>query len=83
MGGAGMLSVAAALPIMGAKIDAMGGGAAGGGAALQMMSWLGVILAVIFTGVWLYFRARGGYKPVQQLQKMEFAQAGTSTRDRH
>lgn len=79
MGGAGMLSVAAALPIMGAKIDAMGGGAAGGGAALQMMSWLGIILAVIFTGVWLYFRARGGYKPVQQLQKMEFAQA-TRTR---
>ena len=40
MGGTGMLSVAVALPIMGAKIDEMGGGAAGGGAALQMMAVL-------------------------------------------
>ena len=37
---------------MGAKIDQYGGGAAGGGAALQMMSWLGLILFVIFSGVW-------------------------------
>ena len=64
MGAAGMLSVAVALPIMGAKIDEYGGGAAGGGAALQMMAWLGVILTVIFTGIWLYFKARGGYRVV-------------------
>jgi hypothetical protein len=64
LGGAGMLSVAVALPIMGAKIDAMGGGAAGGGAALQMMSWLGAILSVVFVGLWAYFRARGGYRAV-------------------
>jgi MFS family permease len=64
MGAAGMLSVAFALPIMGAKIDEMGGGAAGGGAALQMMSWLGGVLLIIFTGLWLYFRARGGYRVV-------------------
>lgn len=64
MGGAGMLSVAVALPIMGAKIDAMGGGAAGGGAALQMMSWLGAILTVIFLLLWFYFKSRGGYRAV-------------------
>jgi len=68
MGGAGMLSVAVALPIMGARIDeivrAGGSAAAGGGAALQMMSWLGLILTLIFSGVWLYFRARGGYRVV-------------------
>jgi len=68
MGGAGMLSVAVALPIMGGKIDeivrAGGSAAAGGGAALQMMSWLGLILLIIFCGVWLFFRARGGYRVV-------------------
>ena len=64
MGGAGMASVAAALPIMGAKIDEIGG-AAGAGAALQMVSVLGAILTVIFTGLYFYFRARGGYKAIQ------------------
>jgi MFS family permease len=65
MGGTGMLSVGLALPIMGAKIDQYAGGAAaGGGAALRMMSWLGLILLVIFSGVWVYFRARGGYRVV-------------------
>jgi MFS family permease len=69
MGGAGMLSVAAALPIMGSKIDQIvraGGNAANAaGAALQMMSWLGLILFFIFSGLWLYFKARGGYRVVQ------------------
>ncbi len=60
MGGAGMLSVAFALPLMGARIDRYGGGA-----ALQMISWLGAILAVIFAALWLYFRVRGGYKVVR------------------
>jgi MFS family permease len=59
MGGAGMLSVAVALPIMGARIDKYGAGA-----ALQMVSYLGAILTVIFGGLWLYFRARGGYRVV-------------------
>jgi MFS family permease len=59
MGGAGMLSVAFALPVMGERMDKYGGGA-----ALQMISWLGAILAVIFIGLWLYFKARGGYKVV-------------------
>jgi MFS family permease len=69
MGGTGMLSVGLALPIMGAKIDEIasrgGGAAAGGGAALVMMSWLGIVLFVIFGAVGLYFKARGGYRVVQ------------------
>jgi MFS family permease len=60
MGGAGMLSVAVALPIMGAKIDQ-----SGAGAALQFVSILGAILTVVFGGLFLYFKAKGGYRPVQ------------------
>ena len=59
MGGAGMLSVAVAIPIMGARIDRLGPGA-----ALQMIAGLGVILAVVFLGVYAFFAARGGYRPV-------------------
>jgi MFS family permease len=60
MGGAGMLSVAVALPIMGARIDKFGPGA-----ALQLVAGLGAILAVIFGGLLLYFKAKGGYRAVQ------------------
>jgi MFS family permease len=60
MGGAGMLSVAVALPIMGARIDKFGPGA-----ALQLVAGLGAILAVIFGGLLLYFKAKGGYQAVQ------------------
>jgi MFS family permease len=59
MGGTGLLSVAIVLPIMGARMDQYGPGA-----ALQMVATLGVILTVIFTGLWLYFRSRGGYRAV-------------------
>jgi len=59
MGGAGMLSVAVVLPIMGARIDSLGAGA-----ALQLVAGLGMVLAVIFGGLFVYFRARGGYQPV-------------------
>jgi hypothetical protein len=59
MGGAGMLSVAAAIPIMGARIDQYGPGA-----ALQLIAALGAILAVIFVGMYAFFAARGGYRPV-------------------
>ena len=59
MGGAGMLSVAIVLPMMGARIDQLGAGA-----ALQFVGGLGVVLAVIFGGLMVYFRARGGYKAV-------------------
>jgi fucose permease len=59
LGGAGMLSVGLVLPIMGERMDQYGPGA-----ALQMVAALGAILAVIFTGVWVYFKARGGYRAV-------------------
>lgn len=59
MGGAGMLSVALILPMMGARIDRLGAGA-----ALQAVAGLGVVLFVIFGGLFLYFRARGGYTAV-------------------
>ena len=59
MGGTGLLSVAIVLPIMGARMDQYGPGA-----ALQMVAALGAILTVIFTGLWLYFRSRGGYRAV-------------------
>ena len=60
MGGAGMLSVAVALPIMGARIDTLGPAA-----ALRMVAALGGILALIFGGLFLYFKARGGYRAIQ------------------
>jgi MFS family permease len=60
MGGAGMLSVAIALPMMGARIDRLGPGA-----ALQMVAVLGLILAVVFGGLLVFFRARGGYRAVR------------------
>ena len=54
-----MLSVAVALPVMGSRMDQFGPGA-----ALRMISGLGVILAVIFGGMYFYFKARGGYRAV-------------------
>jgi hypothetical protein len=60
MGGAGMLSVGLVLPIMGARMDQYGPGA-----ALQMVAVLGGMLTVTFAGVWLRFRARGGYRAVR------------------
>jgi MFS family permease len=60
MGGAGMLSVAVALPIMGARIDKFGPGA-----ALQLIAGLCVILTIIFGALYAYFKARGGYRAIQ------------------
>ena len=59
MGGTGLLSVAIVLPIMGARMDQFGPGA-----ALQMVAVLGAILTVIFTALWFYFRSQGGYRAV-------------------
>ena len=59
MGGAGMLSVGLVLPVMGARMDQYGPGA-----ALQMVALLGAILTLIFGVVWLRFRAHGGYRAV-------------------
>jgi MFS family permease len=60
MGGCGMLATAVALPLMGARIDKLGAGA-----ALQMMSIAPAAFAVIFVGLWFYYRARGGYKAIR------------------
>jgi MFS family permease len=60
MGGTGMLSVAVALPKMGEQIDQYGPGA-----ALRMIAVLCVILAVIFGGMFAWFKARGGYRAVE------------------
>jgi MFS family permease len=59
MGGAGMLSVAIALPAIGGTFDKYGAGA-----ALQYVAILPVILTVVFAGLAFYYKARGGYKPV-------------------
>jgi len=60
MGGTGMLSVAVALPIMGARIDQYGPGA-----ALKMIAGLAIILTVIFGALFAWFKARGGYRAVE------------------
>lgn len=57
MGGAGMLSVGLLLPMMGARMDQYGPGA-----ALQIVALVGAILTVIFGGLWMLVRARGGYR---------------------
>ena len=45
---------------MGARMDQYGPGA-----ALQMVAVLGAILTLVFAGVWLRFRAQGGYRVVR------------------
>jgi len=60
MGGFGMLATAVALPLMGARIDKLGAGA-----ALQMMALAPAALGVIFAGLWVYYRTQGGYKAVR------------------
>ena len=60
MGGAGMLSIAVALPIMGAEFDKLGAGA-----ALRAVAVLPIILTLVFGGLYLYYRAKGGYTAVK------------------
>lgn len=60
MGGVGMLTTSVLLPVMGERIDRLGGGS-----ALQMMAYLPAALGVIFVGLAFYYRSRGGYKAVK------------------
>jgi hypothetical protein len=60
MGGAGMLCIAIVLPIMGEAFDK-----AGAGAALRTVAVLPVILTAVFGALFLYHRARGGYRAVK------------------
>ena len=77
----GMLSVAVALPIMGAEIDVRSG------AALQIFAIPTAILFVIFGGLLFYFKARGGYRAVQlragrwRASRMSLAHLTLPTRD--
>ena len=59
MGGCGMLAIAVILPIIGAKLDSKGPGA-----AMQTVAMLPIILVIVFGALGLYFKSRGGYKPV-------------------
>lgn len=60
IGAAGMASASLVIPIMGARMDTFGPGA-----ALQMMAVAGLVLAVVFTGLRLYLLTKGGYRAVQ------------------
>jgi MFS family permease len=59
VGGAGMLSAAFILPIMGRWYDQYGAAA-----AFRYVAILPVVLTFVFGGLYLYYRARGGYKAV-------------------
>jgi hypothetical protein len=62
MGGTGNLAVAFVLPVMGGWYDT-----AGAAAAFRYVGILPAILVVVFAGLFLYFRSRGGYH-AQELQ---------------
>jgi MFS family permease len=55
MGGAGMASAGLAVPLMGARIDHYGPGA-----ALKMMATLGAVLVAVFLALRIYFKSTGG-----------------------
>ncbi|MEI6891407.1 MAG: MFS transporter [Pontiella sp.] len=59
MGGAGMAAIAFVLPMMGGQLDT-----AGAGAALKMVSYLAIVLIVVFTLLHIGFQIKGGYKAV-------------------
>jgi MFS family permease len=65
IGGAGNLSIAFILPIMGAWYDNEGPAA-----AFRYVAILPAILTVVFGGLFLYYRAQGGYKAIR-LNKAE------------
>lgn len=60
MGGTGNLAVAFVLPIMGGWYDT-----SGAAAAFRYVAVLPVILTVLFAGLFLYYKARGGYSAVK------------------
>lgn len=60
MGGTGNLAIAFVIPIMGGWYDA--GGAA---ATFKNVAVMPVVLIVLFVGLLLYFRSKGGYKAVE------------------
>ncbi|MBI4909797.1 MAG: MFS transporter [Acidobacteria bacterium] len=59
MGGTGNLAVAFVLPVMGGWYDT-----AGAAAAFRYVGILPMVLVFVFAGLFYFFKARGGYKPV-------------------
>ena len=70
MGGAGNLAIAFILPVMGHWYDERGAAA-----AVRYVAVLPAILTVVFAGLWLWFRAKGGYRPVRLEQTAAAAHA--------
>ncbi|MCK6476350.1 MAG: MFS transporter, partial [Phycisphaerales bacterium] len=70
MGGAGMLAIAFALPLIGKFFDEKGAGP-----ALQYVAILPVVLIFVFGAITLYFKSTGGYRPVKLEQTSETVQA--------
>ena len=64
MGGTGNLAIALVLPFMGRWYDNEGPAA-----AFQYVSYMPVALVVFFGVFFLYFRSKGGYKPVELAQQ--------------
>ncbi len=60
MGGTGNLAAAFILPIMGGWYDRYGAAA-----AFRFVGVLPAILTVVFSGLYFYYRARGGYRAVK------------------
>jgi hypothetical protein len=60
IGGAGMLSTAFILPIMGEWYDAYGAAA-----AFRYVGVLPIILTVAFGLLFVYFKSRGGYRAIK------------------
>lgn len=59
MGGAGNLAIAFVLPVIGAWYDTEGAAA-----AFRYVAALPAVLAVVFAGLFIYYRSRGGYHPI-------------------
>jgi MFS family permease len=59
MGGTGNLAVAFVLPVMGSWYES-----AGAAAAFRYVSVLPMVLTMIFAGLFLYYRASGGYRAI-------------------
>jgi hypothetical protein len=60
MGGAGNLSVAFILPIMGGWYDTHGAAA-----AVRYVGVLPIVLTTVFAALFFYYKARGGYRAVK------------------
>jgi MFS family permease len=60
MGGTGNLAVAFTVPIMGAWYDRFGASA-----TFRYVSVLPLVVGIVFAALYLYYKARGGYKAVE------------------